>query len=136
MQRRACPFSHNVQSGQAVILLVVFMVFGAAAIFYGLLTSSNLDIERDKKTAEALAQAKVALIGYAVGVNFFSGTPRPGDLPCPDLNDSGSSGASCGNAAGTTGQTSRIGRLPWKSLGLPDLRDGNGERLWYAVSSN
>src|SRR5262249_54990152 len=33
-------------------------------------------------------------------------------------------------AAGT------IGRLPWKKLGLPDLRDGYGERLWYAVSSN
>jgi hypothetical protein len=25
--------------------------------------------------------------------------------------------------------------LPWRTLGLPDLRDGNGERLWYAVSS-
>jgi hypothetical protein len=30
----------------------------------------------------------------------------------------------------------RIGRLPWKTLGIPDLRDGDGERLWYAVSNN
>src|SRR5690606_298057 len=29
----------------------------------------------------------------------------------------------------------RLGRLPWKTLGLPDLRDGHGERLWYAVST-
>ncbi|MBK7357421.1 hypothetical protein [Propionivibrio sp.] len=29
-----------------------------------------------------------------------------------------------------------IGRLPWKKLGLPDLRDSSGERLWYAVSDN
>jgi len=136
MQEHACFSHHNSQQGQALLLLVVVMVIGAAAIFYGFSTSSNLDIEKDKKTAAALAQAKAALIGYAVGVNFFSGTPRPGDLPCPDLNDSGSTGASCGNAAGTTGQTSRIGRLPWKSLGLGDLRDGNGERLWYAVSRN
>jgi hypothetical protein len=26
--------------------------------------------------------------------------------------------------------------LPWKQLGLPDLRDGRGERLWYALSDN
>ena len=26
------------------------------------------------------------------------------------------------------------GRLPWKTLAIPDLRDGAGERLWYAVS--
>jgi hypothetical protein len=25
----------------------------------------------------------------------------------------------------------RMGRLPWKTLRLPDLRDGHGERLWY-----
>jgi hypothetical protein len=30
---------------------------------------------------------------------------------------------------------SYIGRLPWRTLGLPDLRDENGERLWYALSS-
>ena len=29
-----------------------------------------------------------------------------------------------------------IGRLPWKTFGLPDLRDGSGERLWYALSPN
>ena len=23
--------------------------------------------------------------------------------------------------------------MPWKTLGLPDLRDGDGERLWYSV---
>ena len=27
-----------------------------------------------------------------------------------------------------------LGRLPWRTLGLPDLRDSSGERLWYAVS--
>jgi hypothetical protein len=27
-----------------------------------------------------------------------------------------------------------VGRLPWKTLGLSDLRDGSGERLWYALS--
>ncbi len=30
----------------------------------------------------------------------------------------------------------RPGRLPWRTLGLADLRDADGERLWYAVSPN
>jgi hypothetical protein len=29
-----------------------------------------------------------------------------------------------------------IGRLPWRTLELEELQDGNGDRLWYAVSNN
>jgi hypothetical protein len=56
----------------------------------------------------------------------------PGVLPCPDINNASAyegspkiSGASC---------AAFIGRLPWKKLGLSDLRDGSGECLWYALS--
>ncbi len=60
----------------------------------------------------------------------LSGAGRPGDLPCPDRDNDGDADAVpiCNGAA--------LGRLPWKTLGLPDLRDGDGERLWYAVSSS
>lgn len=123
------------QRGQALLVLLILLVLGGGAAFYFFLSPNSAAIEKDKITAAALAQAKAALIGYAAGVTL-SGASRLGDLPCPDTDDSGQSGTSCGNAAGTTGQTSRIGRLPWRSLGLPDLRDGDGERLWYAVSRN
>ncbi len=33
-------------------------------------------------------------------------------------------------------QAKSLGRLPYKTLGLDDIRDGSGERLWYAVSVN
>ncbi|MGA7593827.1 MAG: hypothetical protein WCA64_01415 [Gallionella sp.] len=115
------------QHGAAMMVMVVILVVGAAAILVGILSSSSLQIERDKTTAEALANARNALIAYAV-----SDGNRPGELPCPDVNDDGMLtmnvdyiGSSC---------TSTIGRLPWKTLGLPELRDGNGEHLWYAVS--
>jgi len=98
--------------------------------------NGNSQIARDKLTAAALAQAKEALIGYAVSVDLSSSTRRPGDLPCPDINNNGITDTPCGNASGSTGQTLRIGRLPWKTLGISDLRDGSGERLWYAVSNN
>ena len=117
------------------MLATVLLAIGIIALAYSLATPGRAGVERDKITARALEQAKAALIGYALSVDLSTGA-RPGDLPCPDTNDSGSTGASCGNSAGTSGQTSRIGRLPWKSLGLPDLRDGDGERLWYAVSVN
>lgn len=121
--------------------MLAFLI-GLAATAYLLheLDSTALELERDKKTSVALAAAKAALLSYASAVNLSipcpsTNCPRPGDLPCPDTNNDGLTESSCGNAAGTTGQTMRLGRLPWKTLGLPDLRDGSGERLWYAVSS-
>lgn len=124
----------NKQQGAALLVMLIILVIGISAILVSSLKSSALTLKRDERTAEVLAQAKEALIGYAVNFNTVSG--RPGDLPCPDTNNDGYQEASCGNASGSTGQALRIGRLPWKTLGLPDLRDGSGERLWYAVSNN
>lgn len=117
------------------MLATVLLAIGIIALAYNLATPKRVDIERDKITARALEQAKAALIGYAVSVDLTSGSRRPGDMPCPDSLDAGTIDGSCGSAAGSN-QSQRLGRLPWKSLGLPDLRDGDGERLWYAVSNN
>lgn len=124
------------QRGAVFIVMLVFMIMGVAAFLVSSLNSSAVQIKRDAATADALAQAKEALIGYAASVDLTSGSNRPGDLPCPDTNNDGFAEPSCGNASGSSGQAQRIGRLPWKTLGLPDLRDSSGERLWYAVSNN
>jgi len=106
--------------------MLVILVVGIAALLVSSLTSSSAKTARQKNTSAALAQAKDALIGYAV-----SDPNRPGELPCPDFDNDGMitladySGSDC---------KSLIGRLPWKTLGLPDLRDGSGEHLWYAIS--
>lgn len=131
---------HN-ERGIALLILVAILVLAASGYMLKSLDSAGLRNERDKSTSEALAQAKVALLGFAASQDFTNpglcatNCPRPGDLPCPDTNDDGVAEGSCGNAAGTTQQANRLGRLPWITLGLPDLRDGDGERLWYAVSS-
>jgi hypothetical protein len=112
------------QRGQALFVLLMILVVAGSAVFYSFAGSANSAIERDQITAAALAQAKEALIGYAA-----ADANRPGSLPCPDTGNSGSvplfAGVEC---------PSYIGRLPWRTLGLPDLRDGSGERLWYAVT--
>ena len=132
------------QRGAALMVMLVIMIMGAAIFLVSSLNSSALQIKRDEITAASLAQARDALIGYAASVQIDWTTcgaagnncKRLGDLPCPDTNNSGIAGTSCGNASGSTGQSQRLGRLPWRTLGLPDLRDGSGERLWYAVSNN
>lgn len=118
------------------LLLFLFLVLGiGATVVLSAGSSSRGKMEQERKTQLALQQAKDALIAYATSV-YPVANDRPGDLPCPDINIDGKKENSCGNANGTTGQTVRLGRLPWKDLGVADLRDSTGERLWYAVSNN
>ncbi len=113
---------HNKQSGTALIIFFLVLILAGMAVLFSTLDSNGIKIERDKKTAAALAEAKAALLGWSAGH-----ATMPGALPCPDTNNTGSKGA-CTVFAGI------IGRLPWKTLGIIDLRDGNGECLWYALS--
>ena len=127
--------SRNSQSGGALLVMLVILVIGITTAFVTSLSSTAINNKRNQTTAEALAQAKEALIGSAV-----TDTSLPGSLPCPDIltqnppsnipNDGAAdmmSGDNCPNY---------LGRLPWKTLKLSDLRDGSGERLWYALSPN
>ena len=119
----------TLQQGQAAIILLLLVGLGVIALVYGMATPAKESIEKDKRTAAALVQAKEALLGFAAGIDLTAtGAPRPGDLPCPDFDNDGTADTPCAGGA--------LGRLPWQRLGLPDLRDGDGERLWYAVSSN
>ncbi len=128
------------QKGMVLLMLLLIFTLIASIYFLRSLDSTGINNERAEKTQKALAEAKMALLAFASNRDFTpsgcgNNCPRPGDLPCPDTNNDGFAEVSCGNAAGTTGQASRLGRLPWRSLGIADLRDGYGERLWYAVSS-
>ena len=143
--RQQYSFSYVVlpieQKGAVLIMLLTILVLGTLTTLVISLAGGSNVAEQDMKTAKALAHAKEALIAHAVSVLLPTvpsavTTARPGDLPCPALDSGGVAAASCGNAAGTTGQSVRLGRLPWMTLGLPDLRDGHGEQLWYAVSNN
>ena len=123
------------QRGYTVIFLIAFIGVLTAAWLATSLGSTAVRIERERKTTAALALAKQALIGRAT-----SDASLPGSLPCPDLktNIAGTNVPDDGIAdlfAGTN-CPSYIGRLPWRTLGLPDLRDADGERLWYALSPN
>jgi type II secretory pathway pseudopilin PulG len=124
------------QRGVALIVAVLLLALTGVTGLIALARGSDDRTERDKRTAEALSQAKAALIGYAAG-RALSANNRFGDLPCPDTDNDGTAiVAATGLPENCAAQHARLGRLPWKSLGIADLRDGDGERLWYAVSVN
>lgn len=117
------------QRGQAALVIVMVVGIAATLLVYGMVNTTSAALRRDRDTAAVLAQAKQALIGRAV-----VDQNRPGSLPCPDIDDDGSLTLNVDFFAGGV-CASLIGRLPWRTLGLPDLRDDAGERLWYALSN-
>lgn len=123
------------QRGIALLVMLVILVMGIAAALISSLSATGLKNARQETTAAALAQAKEALIGYAITYGDTHSGYVHGYLPCPDPNGTGY-GANDEGSSETCGSknVSSIGRLPWKTLGLPALRDGDGECLWYAVS--
>jgi hypothetical protein len=121
------------QRGQVLVAVALVISVATGAVLYVFLSPGSRRAEEQKITARALAAARDALVGRAAGDNN-----RPGSLPCPDLttNIPGINVPNDGIADLLVGNEcpSYIGRLPWRTLDLPDLRDGSGERLWYALS--
>ncbi|MHB1290587.1 MAG: hypothetical protein ACYCY5_00160 [Sulfuricella sp.] len=141
MQTRPIP---RHERGAALLIILTIIGIGAAFLLVSALNKANQQIERDKITAAALAQAKDALIGYAV-----ANTSTPGGLPFSDRNNDGNYDGN-GDCVTTTTNTSDsapylLGKWPSNqevgcfptvaAFGLP-LTDSHGETLWYAVSGN
>jgi hypothetical protein len=125
--------------GAALLILLAIVSAGVLFAFVAGLNRSSGDLARARaqKTTAALAQAKDALIAYAVTYKDTHDNPGggsytvPGYLPCPDPGG-GAEGVAAGNCGASL--VSVMGRLPWRTLGLDALKDGSGECLWYAVS--
>jgi type II secretory pathway pseudopilin PulG len=129
----------RLQRGFALIAVLALAALITAFLIASALNRSSADVsnERDQRTMQALRQAKAALIAYAASeqLQLYKGQDikSPGALPCPDINNNGSSPGLC---SGPASNLNRVGRLPYLTIGADDLRDATGERLWYAVSSN
>lgn len=118
--------SHR-ERGLAMILFVTMLALGTTYVLVDQMNGVSQKLAAQRANDPALTAAREALIGYAA-LQASNGL-YPGSLPCPDTNNDGNAEGSCSGAT-------LVGRLPWKTLGLTDLRDSSGERLWYALSSN
>lgn len=107
-----------------MILGIAFSVF-----IYNAIDPAQASARREARTEAALREVKEALVGWSVQRTSTVTLPnaRPGELPCPDINPlDGFEDGSC--AAGA------LGRVPWKTLGIPEPKDEAGETLWYAIA--
>ena len=126
-QQRVQSYKVAAQRGSVLWILLGILVLGTS---YFLMTRMNQlqgPYSRSESDIAVMRQAIDGLIGYAI-TQARDGL-RPGSLPCPDTNGDGFAEGSCANA-------NLVGRLPWKTLKLPELRDSSGALLWYALSSN
>jgi len=133
------------QRGQALLLALLVLGVAGGAMLFSYYRPATLTLESDQKTTDALALVKTALIGWTVqrgsgcsthtsnGASWVecTGNERPGELPCPDLK--APTDINYGTAEGTC-SSGRLGRVPWRTLGIPEPKDSAGETLWYAVA--
>ena len=104
--------------------------------FISQLSVTNIKQKQIESSAKSLQRAKQALIAYAASRgDTMDPTPQPGRLgylPCPaNNNGEGNSEGVCDAA-----NQASLGWFPWRSLGLPPLRDESGACLLYAVSGS
>jgi len=121
------------QRGAVLLAMLLLFVSGAAYLLLRDLNDGVRRADRQSQSMQALAQARDALIAYAATYpDRIATVPDmgPGHLPCPDTDGDGLAQANCSDPLTT------IGRLPWRTLGLPDPVDGAAERPWYALSEN
>lgn len=143
------------QRGLVLLALLVILTLGSLYLFLGNLSPAIAEAQRARRTEAALAEAREALLGYAMryrDLQIATGTNNAmyGYVPLPDLGtlrnqNIGCDAEGCAIAANYTGAdpdpvTGRpqtlAGRFPWRTLGTPPLRDGHGECLWLIVSSS
>ncbi len=126
--------SRNSQRGYALIIMIVLLTMG---LLYGVVSQLSLveaRVGRAQGTQTVLLQAKEALIGYAATYRDTHPGEVFGYLPCPDADGDGDADTVNSSANCASSNQVVVGMLPYKTLGLNDLRDAANECLWYAVS--
>jgi hypothetical protein len=130
------PVSYRKQEGIVVLVLVIIIAVSTIAYALSEFSPSKVKHQQVISAGKALSRAKDALIAHAVArADVVKPSEQPGRLgylPCP-ANDNGE-----GNSVGNCGSQNEaaLGWLPWRSLGLPPLRDESGTCLLYAVSGS
>ncbi len=121
------------QAGVVLVVVLILLIFSMGIFFITHISSNKHTMNKQQKTRHALAQAKQALIAYAVSYYENSIEKQYALLPCPELSGSSADGRQQTGACRAR-NVNVVGRLPWFTLKIPALVDGDGECLWYAVS--
>ncbi len=123
------------QAGVALLAMLLLVLTAASYLLLNKLNGHTNRFVRAADSQRALKQAKQALLAYAMNYPELHNKQLkgPGFLPCPDQDNDGQSDP---GGCSSSGRQASIGRLPFRLLGIEDVRDSHGERLWYVVSNN
>ena len=120
------------QNGIALLIFVVMLMGIGGFVLAGYSQGILKEVENKKfeHNDRVLKEAKQALLQFAYNYPVTDGN-GPGRLPCADTDNDGIPNPGFGSCIS-------LGRLPWRqqNLNLYDIRDADGQRLWYAVSNN
>ena len=118
------------QSGVALIVFVLMLmgVGGYLLVGYSQGILKQVELNKTEHNTRVLIEAKQALLQFAYNYPVTNGN-GPGRLPCADIDNDGDANTAFGDCI-------TLGRLPWNepNINLYDIRDADGQRLWYAVS--
>lgn len=125
----------NSQRGAAGFVLLIMLMLALVALLPIPPGRAAMQTERSRASSQALAQAKAALVGDAA---LQPSPDAAAFLRLPDLGfgvgNAPAEGSASPNFSGNAKDYPVVGKLPWRTLKLEPLRDGDGECLWYAVS--
>ena len=121
------------QRGIALLIFVIVVVLASITYFLSGLSVEDIKLHQKNTTAQSLQQAKQALLAYAVAYSDLGFPGEFGFLPCPDYNNGLSEGLEDNGNCGATA-ISKLGYLPWRTLGIVPFKDKGGACLLYAVS--
>ena len=125
----------------SALLLFMFVLFIVSLSFWDYILPRFISDPSQNQTTAALNLAKKSLLAYAASHYYRTNNDATvlsgwhAYLPCPEATTQSSGNE--GNQANYCSPRglNALGRLPWKSLRIPPLKDASGQCLWYAVSA-
>lgn len=130
------------QRGVALLIFVIALLLGSITYYLTSLSVEDIKLYQKEKTAQSLQQAKQALLAYAAAYSDLDSdgdgnADFPGEfgfLPCPDYTNSALFEGIEDSSPCAVTNVSKLGYLPWRTLGIPPSKDEGGACLLYAVS--
>jgi hypothetical protein len=124
----------SISNQKGISLILIVFLLGLIVTGFGVkfLSAGSPQIRNSVKSNQALAEAKAAVIGNVISAQSGTGA---GQFPCSEDTSAigfppeGQARPSCSNAVVS------IGRFAWRTIGTGDIRDGNNDKLWYALSA-
>lgn len=110
-----------------LLLTLLILIVSVTVFVIFLINPIKIRNEQLNASRNAMAEYRENLVAFAFG-------SANGQLPCPDTSTNGFYEGSEDNNGCNEQEEVELGRIPWRSIELPPLKDAQSECFWYAVT--